>query len=91
MANPQILISNVYDNSFQKSNPITGNGYGVANPADPQPAIIVTLADASTITVPAGHVAKVAMTGTKAFSSLALAAGNAEAGGTVLQPVALQN
>jgi hypothetical protein len=91
MAAPYVMIVNEYDNSYQRSNPITGNGYNVANAKDPQPAIVVTLADASTITIPAGHGARVLMTGAKAFSSMAQAAANAEAGGDVLTPLALQN
>lgn len=91
MANPLIMISNLYDNSYQKSNPITGNGYGVADAVDPQVAIVVTLADASTVTIPAGHAAVFNVTGSKAFSSLAQAASSAEAGATVLQRANLQN
>lgn len=90
MAAPQILITNLYDNSYQKSNPITGNGYNVANAKDPQVAVVVTLADASTVTIAAGHAAKFNLTGAKAFSSLAQAAASAEAGADITQPMALQ-
>lgn len=90
MANPQIMITNLYDNSYQRSNLITGNGVNVANAKDPQVAVIVTLADASIITIPAGAAAKVNLSGAKAFSSLAQAAASAEAGADVLTPVALQ-